>query len=139
VNGGVIDLGLVEGQRVLRTSWMPRYGLPRAEASEIEAVLTAYGDLALETTGLELLRALPEAMRDWIGAVERETQLFAPGEEGSPADEIAQRNRFQDDLNAWRAEMGRVSKGVELLCRSQAAWRTMRLRLLEYPIAHGSC
>jgi hypothetical protein len=124
VNGGVIDLGVVEGQRVLRTTWMPRYVLPRAEATEIGAVPTAYGELALETTDLVRLRALPEAMREWIGAVERDTQLFVPGEEGSPADEIAQRNRFQDDLNAWRAEMGRISKGVELLCRSQAAWRT---------------
>lgn len=124
VNGGVIDLGSVDGQRVLKTSWMPRYVLPRAEATEIAAVPTAYGDLALEATELAQLRALPQAMLEWIGIVERETQLFAPGEEGSPEDEIAQRNRFQDDLTAWRAEMGRVSKGVELLCRSQAAWRT---------------
>ena len=54
-------------------------------------------------------------MGEWIDSVERETQLSAPGEEGSAADETAQQNRFQDDLQAWRGEMGRIAKGVENL------------------------
>ena len=102
---------------------MPRYVLPRSEATEIAAVPTAYGELALDATDLGRLRALPEAMREWTGRVTRETRLSAPGEEGSGADETAQQNRFQEDLDAWRSEMGRISSGVELLCRSQAAWR----------------
>jgi hypothetical protein len=45
VNGGVSDLGTDEAQRVLRTTWMPCYVLPRAEATEIATVPTAYSDL----------------------------------------------------------------------------------------------
>jgi hypothetical protein len=123
VNGGVSDLGTDEAQRVLRTTWMPRYVLPRAEATEIATVPTAYSDLASDTMELQQLSALPAAMEEWIGRVSRETQLSSPGEEGSDADETAQQSRFQDDLRAWRGEMGRIAKGVELLCGSQAAWR----------------
>lgn len=123
VNGGVVDFGLADGERLLRTSWMPRYVLPRAEATVIEAVPTAYGDLASDGTDLGRLRALPDAMRTWIETVARDTLLFAPGEEGSAADEVAQRNRFHDDLDSWRAEMARVTRGIELLCRAQSAWR----------------
>jgi hypothetical protein len=123
VNGGVDDLGIIDGVRQLRTTWMPRYVLPRARATEIEAVPTAYGNLASETTDLAALSALPRAMQNWITSVAQETELFAPGEEGSAADEAAQQNRFQNDLRAWGAEADRIARGVELLAASQIAWR----------------
>src|SRR3546814_395717 len=40
MNGGVSDLGIVDGVRSLRTTWMPRYVLPRAQATEIPTVPT---------------------------------------------------------------------------------------------------
>ena len=123
VNGGVTDLGVTHGIRSLRTTWMPRYVLPRAHATEIAAVLTAYRDLGLGTTDVRQLAALPSAMRDWIDLVARETQLSAPGEEGNADDETAQQSRFQDDLRAWRHEAARIGKGVDLLSTAQERWR----------------
>jgi hypothetical protein len=124
VNGGVRDLGLIGSEHHLRTTWMPRYVLPRARATEIAAVPTAYRDLASPTLELNQLSALPEAMRTWIQSVAEETMLFAPGEEGSAADEASQQAQFQNDLHAWRDEAGRIARGVQLLAASQAAWQT---------------
>lgn len=122
VNGGVSDLGHSAGRRLLRTSWMPRYVLPRMRATELENVPTAYGILAASTTDLSTLLNLPVAMRDWIRGVEQNTVLSVSGEEGSPEDEIAQRSRFEEDLRAWRGESARVQTGIELLISSQQAW-----------------
>ncbi len=123
VHGGVCDLGVREGVRALRTTWMPRYVLPRAQATEIQDVPTSYRQLGLDTADVNELAALPRAMRDWIDVVARETELSVPGEEGSADDEAAQRNRFQDDLRAWRSEAARIAAGVDVLAAAQQAWR----------------
>src|SRR5208337_5405849 len=99
------------------------YVLPRAEATEIAEVPTSYRMLGDEATPIRRLAALPDAMRLWITGVERGTELSAPGEEGSPDDEMAQRNRFQDDLRAWRSEADRIAAGVDLLLAAQEAWQ----------------
>lgn len=122
VNGGIEDLGLNEGNRALRTTWMPRYVLPRMWATEIAAVPTAYGLLAETAREVIELRALPRAMETWIEQVQTTTELSAPGEEGSAADEVSQAARFQDDLAAWTREASRISHGVELLVEARAAW-----------------
>jgi hypothetical protein len=123
VNGGVCDLGTREGVRSLRTTWMPRYVLPRAQATEIPTVPTSYRQLGLDTADVNELAALSRAMRDWIDVVARETELSVPGEEGSLDDETAQQNRFQDDLRAWRSEAARIAAGVDVLAAAQQAWR----------------
>jgi hypothetical protein len=123
VNGGVCDLGTREGVRALRTTWMPRYVLPRAQATEIPTVPTSYRQLGLDTADANELAALPRAMRDWIDVVARETELSVPGEEGSLDDEATQQNRFQDDLRAWRSEEARIAAGVDVLAAAQQAWR----------------
>jgi hypothetical protein len=123
VNGGVSDLGIVDGVRSLRTTWMPRYVLPRAQPTDIVQVSTAYQYLGLATTDQNELAALPVAMRAWIDVVARETQLSVPGEEGSVDDEAAQQTRFQDDLRAWRNEAARIGVGVDVLTAAQRAWR----------------
>jgi hypothetical protein len=123
VNGGVVDLGTTDGFRRLRTTWMPRYVLPRMQAAEISAVPTAYATLASQNTNLNDLTALSGEMARWINHVEQNTPLSQAGEEGSVADEAAQRTRFREDLQAWHREATRIQKGVDLLVRSQAAWR----------------
>ncbi|KRR25283.1 helicase [Bradyrhizobium lablabi] len=124
VNGGVEDLGVSAGRRRLQTSWMPRFVLPRTKATEIPAVVTQYDALCRADTDLGSLGALPAEMDTWIDRVARTTVLSQPGEEGSEADEAAQTTRFEDDLQAWRREAGRIRKGILLLARSQQAWRS---------------
>jgi len=123
VNGGVTDIGNSEGIRHLKTTWMPRYVLPRVQATEISSLVTAYHELANEVTDLRQLLALPEAMANWIESIARQTELSAPGEAGSADDEAAQLSRFQSDLSAWRSEATRIRAGINLLVASQQAWQ----------------
>lgn len=122
VNGGIEDFGSEDGNRVLRTTWMPRYVLPRMRATEIGAVPTSYGVLANATREIVDLHALPDAMETWIDEVRRNTRLSAPGEEGTAVDEISQAARFEDDLAAWQREAERIRSGIRVLVASRETW-----------------
>ncbi|WLA69214.1 DEAD/DEAH box helicase family protein [Bradyrhizobium diazoefficiens] len=124
VNGGVDDLGISGQNRRLRTTWMPRYVLPRTRATEISDVVTQYDALASADTDIGSLEALSTEMDRWIGRVARTTVITQPGEQGTEADETSQRTRFEDDLQAWRREADRIRKGIRLVARSQQAWRS---------------
>lgn len=123
VNGGVVDLGVSSGIRALRTTWMPRYVLPRTAATEIPSVPTSYATLASETTDVRDLFALTDAMDAWITQVAAHTEIVQPGEEGTAADEAFQRTRFEADLASWRREKDRIRKGLDLLARSHRSWQ----------------
>ena len=124
VNGGVEDLGTFDGHRRLRTTWMPRFVLPRTKATEISDVVTQYEALSSADTAIGSLEALTAEMDRWIDRVARTTAITQPGEQGTEADEAAQRTRFEDDLQAWRREADRIRKGIRLVARSQQAWRS---------------
>lgn len=123
VHGGVEDGGESDGLRTLHTTWMPRYVLPRLRAAEIPDVPTTYGTLADTNLDVSTLGALTDAMRQWIADIEQSTPLSWPGESDGPEDEAVQRDRFRDDITAWRSEADRIVRGTDLLVRSQAAWR----------------
>lgn len=123
VNGGIEDLGLDGDLRALRTTWMPRYVLPRMRATEIPAVPTSYAVLADPKREVADLQALPATMEEWINRVRTTTVLSAPGEEGSTADETIQETRFRDDLTAWAQEAARITRGIEVLVEARATWR----------------
>jgi hypothetical protein len=123
VNGGVDIRDAASGIRTLRTTWMPRYVLPRTRAAALPAVPTAYATLADRATDLSALHELATEMRLWTATVENRTRLFWPGESGSPEDEVAQQSRFRNDIAAWRREADRIARGADLLERSQAACR----------------
>jgi hypothetical protein len=122
VNGGVVDRGVSDGIRHLQTTWMPRYVLPRMRARRLAEVTTAYAALAEPSTAVVGLHALPNAMDQWRKTVAETQELSAPGEEGTAADEAAQRARFNDDLLSWEKEAQRVRKGCDVLVRSHAVW-----------------
>jgi hypothetical protein len=123
VNGGVEDRGEAGGVHTLRTTWMPRYVLPRMRAAEIPAVPTAYGRLAEAPLDVRALGELPREMHQWIADIEQNTRLSWPGESAGPEDDAVQQARFREDIDAWRREAGRITKGTDLLARSQASWR----------------
>jgi hypothetical protein len=123
VNGGVVDLGVSSGIRALRTTWMPRYVLPRTTATETPSVPTSYAALAAESTDVADLFALTDAMDAWIAQVAAHTDIVRPGEEGTDADEAFQRTRFEADLTSWRRERDRIRKGLDLLARCHRSWQ----------------
>ena len=122
VNGGVEDLGIRDGCRRLRTTWMPRYVLPRMRAREIAAVPTAYSRLSDLGREVSTLSAFADAMDAWRSDVASTTDLRLHPDEGDAYDELRQREQFQADLNAWDYEARRVEFGVEVLQRSRAEW-----------------
>lgn len=122
VNGGVEDRGEINGVRQLKTTWMPRYVLPKMQATVIPQVPTAYSKLREEATDVSMLGELPCEMRRWIEGVKTHTRLSWPGEAGSVEDEAIQQARFREDVIAWHNEADRVAKGADLLARSQADW-----------------
>jgi len=122
VNGGVIDRGIVNGVRRLQTTWMPRYVLPRMRARSLPSVTTAYAVLAEPHADVGAFLALPNAMDQWRQRISETQILSAAGEDGTAADEGAQRVRFEEDLLAWTKEAQRVRKGCDLLMRSHGAW-----------------
>ena len=121
VNGGVDDRGTAGGRRRLRTTWMPRYVLPRTRPAEIANLPTEYAELARETLDLVALRGLPTEMERWIVQVEQQTRLSTADDGGSPEDDAAQKVRFRSDVEAWRREAARVRKGIDLLLSAQRA------------------
>ena len=80
VNGGVEDLGEVRGVHMFRTTWMPRYVLPRMRAAEIPAVPTAYCKLAEAPLDVSALGELPREMSRWTADIEQNPRLSWPGE-----------------------------------------------------------
>lgn len=122
VNGGVEDLGRTGGNRLLRTTWMPRYVLPRMRARQIPAVPTAYSRLSDAEVDLGALSALVSAMDAWRADVAEFTDLRLHADEGDRLDEERQREQFQNDLNAWDFEARRIELGIAVLQRSRADW-----------------
>ena len=123
VNGGVDDLGVEDGIRRLRTTWMPRYVLPRMRARSVAAVNTAYARLSDPNEEVAPLSALVAALDAWRADIALSTDLALHPDEGDVHDEQRQREQFQADLCAWDYEAQRVKLGVELLSRSRDAWR----------------
>lgn len=122
VNGGVEDLGQVLGIRSLRTTWSPRYVLPRMLARAIPSVPTAYARLADPLLQVGDLRGLVNEMDAWRAQVAASTNLSLRPDEGDANDELRQREQFQTDVGAWDYEARRVELGIDTLERSQRAW-----------------
>lgn len=122
VNGGVEDLGHRGDDRVLRTTWVPRYVLPRMRAREVGDVPTAYSRLSDSASDVAALSALVTAMDEWRARVAETTDLRLRPDEGDADDEQRQREQFQADLNAWNYEARRVELGINVLCRSRDEW-----------------
>lgn len=114
LNCGVERLDAPPGMAAFRTTWMPRYALPRTEQSGVAGVETRFARLAdPDAFDPATLTALPDAMLAWI---ERLRRAAPPG-----GDDLAQSEHWRDDLNAWELEAARVRLGIDLLLRSRGA------------------
>lgn len=122
VNGGVEHREQDEAD-VLSTTWCPRFVLPRMRPASHAKVPVEFKALADASLDVSVLDGLPSAMKAWVGEVEAAPVLCEQGEEGTKADEDRQKARFTADLKAWRREATRIRLGVQVLVRSQAAYR----------------
>ena len=117
VNCGVDEGATVSGRKKLRTTWMPRYVLPRmaARSLETQGVESTFSRLASERLEIKCLRGLPDALEAWANNLRPPLQ--------DDADAEVQKGLFTADQQAWRAEASRIRLGVEVLERAQAAYR----------------
>lgn len=117
LNGGVDELAGDDACVLLRTTWMPRYVLPKLKPRSLPppGVETRFAVLAQTSFDIRELTQLAQALLDWVDGL-------AGPPEGADPDLVEQRAMFGRDVQAWRAEAGRISLGVELLSVSREAW-----------------
>jgi hypothetical protein len=116
VNCGVEERTAVAGRISLRTTWVPRYVLPRIAQHDVGRVEFRFANLAAPAFDPSGLEAVPDAMTTWAGG------LAGPPASGD-ADAAAQRTLFERDVQAWHDEAERVRLGIRLLSRSRSAWQ----------------
>lgn len=114
VNAGVEVVPAAEGIVALRTTWMPRYVLPRTAQSRVSGVETRFAHLAAGDFDIGVLTALPDAMFEWVRGLRR----------GAFPRDPAQADHLRRDLDAWTAEAERVRLGIALLSRSRDVARS---------------
>ncbi|WP_298724380.1 DEAD/DEAH box helicase [uncultured Ferrovibrio sp.] len=128
VNGGVTyrDLGeMIE----LRSTWAPRFVLPRIRPTKIHKVPVEYSHLSNPDLDIQELVKLPDEMLLWIKSVENhieENGLFDAGATPGPEEVSREEMRYHGDLIAWNEEQNRIRLGIQLLQESQVAYRKNR-------------
>jgi Helicase conserved C-terminal domain len=113
------------GDLVLNSTWAPKFVQPRIVPREI-AIPTQFGRLADETLDIGDLRVLPREYAAWIDR--EEARLRSEVREGLPAADADRESvRLAADIQAQRAEMRFIDRGIGLLAESQTAFRRARI------------
>lgn len=118
-NGGV-TLSQQEDQSILQTNWSPRYVLPRIVPTET-GVLQNIEALS-KSDCVDGLEPLVEAYDEWLKQVEN--YPVDQGLEGPDVEHLKEqeKSKLQDDLNCWKAELGAIRCGLEILKESRKHW-----------------
>lgn len=119
-NGGVRQA--VDGERVLlRTTWTPRYVLPRIVQTDAGAELR-FQALATQA-GIARLEPLVKRYAAWLKAA-RETRVEIGLEAGPKYTEhLAQeRTKLETDVGCWEDELLGLQRGLSLLLESSRHW-----------------
>lgn len=118
-NGGV-TLTNDGALHCLRTTWTPRYVLPRIIPTD-GAVERNIEKLA-QPDCLAGLKPLIPAYEEWLAKVENHP--VDQGLDGPSAAKLfaAEREKLHLDLAAWRRELGAIRCGLEILEKSRAHW-----------------
>jgi len=119
LNGGVA-LTRSGTDHLLRTTWAPRYVLPRIIPSEV-AVERNIEELS-KPESLARLKPLVAAYEVWLSKAEQHP--VDRGLVGAQAaeQEAAERDKLLKDVAAWKAELNAIKVGLEILEHSRAAW-----------------
>lgn len=118
-NGGV-TLTKEDGLHRLKTSWSPRYVLPRIVPADV--VVERNIEKLSHPDCLTGLKPLVAAYEVWLTQIEKHP--VDHGLEGShAAEQIAiERERLRLDITAWRRELNAIRCGLEILEKSLAHW-----------------
>ncbi|WP_321858964.1 DEAD/DEAH box helicase family protein [Paraburkholderia tropica] len=121
-NCGVVQEESDAENRLLRTTWTPRYTQPRIIPTSANGVQRGVRALA-EPDGLDGLTPLVPAMQQWLDGLPAHVNP-AEGLESSDTDGIArEQEAFRLDQQKWASEMDAVATGLRCLQESRAVWR----------------
>lgn len=119
VNCGVIQIG-DETRTELRSTWAPRYVLPRQVPRSGSTVRRDYKTLSDSTFPVSDLSRLPDEYNKWIDGL---SARIDPSRGVTDANEaLIEQQNFEEDCEAYRVESHDIARGVDLLTRAQAAF-----------------
>lgn len=103
---------------LLTTDTLPTWRQPRIEAFQIDPA-PSFARLASADGGIEVVRALANAYRDWIADTVASEPWRVPG--GTSGEEASEENKFREDVDAWGVELRRIEIGLKVLEESLQA------------------
>ena len=120
INCGV-EVGSEDADNIaLKTTWLPKYILPRITPREVPGIPWKYEELSETKTDISSLYRITDEYAKWI----------AEQEKVDPAEyerDLNKRNEetleYKDALKAFERECSLVRRGIDLLRESQAAFR----------------
>lgn len=119
LNGG-ITLEKIDTKHRLRTTWAPRYVLPRIIPTDIPV------ERNIEKLGrpesLSGLKPLISAYEKWIGNVEKHPVDRGLAGPRAAEEAAAERDKLLKDISDWKAELGAIRIGLTILEKSRDHW-----------------
>ncbi len=105
---------------VLKTTWLPKYILPRITPREIPGIPWKYQELSETKTDISSLYQLIHEYTKWIA----EQKKVNPAEyEPDPVKRHEETEEYRNALKAFERECSLVRRGIDLLQESQTAFK----------------
>lgn len=120
INCGV-EVGSKDADNVvLKTTWLPKYILPRITPREIPGIPWKYQELSETKTDISSLYRITDAYAKWIA----EQEKVNPAEyEPDPVKRHEETEEYKNALKAFDRECSLVRRGIDLLKESQTAFK----------------
>ncbi|MCG7519488.1 DEAD/DEAH box helicase family protein [Ruegeria sp. Ofav3-42] len=119
VNCGVVQT-TSETKTELRSTWAPRYILPRQVPRTASTVRRDYTTLSDPSYPISDLMRLPEEFNAWINGLS--TRIDPTNGDLNANEALIEQQNFEEDCEAYRLEARDIARGIDLLARSQAAF-----------------
>lgn len=120
INCGV-EVGSGDAENiVLKTTWLPRYILPRITSREIPGIPWKYQELSNIKTDIESLYRIPDEYTKWIAEQKNVDPAEYEHDQNKRNEEALE---YRNALKAFDRECSLVRRGIDLLRESQLAFR----------------
>lgn len=101
---------------VLKTTWLPKYILPRITSREITGIPWKYQELSDIKTDMSSLYRITDEYTNWIAAQEKLNPAEYEPDQNKRNEEAIE---YRDALKAFKRECALVRRGIDLLRESQ--------------------
>jgi hypothetical protein len=125
VNCGVTSRK-IERSVLLRTTWAPRYHLPRIVPNDLGSFDVSYQSLADDARPVSSLSRLPDDFAEWIRRTASNVDPSRGVDVGDIEAHEREKERFAKDLSDWKREVDTLRAGLDLLAESETAYRKDR-------------